>query len=77
MIIREKTFGQNRKSSGETASRIVHNAVATEKEEKTNNATCYVNICNHSTPDIGEKGQVTTIYCFGVNIKYRIFLRKI
>ena len=63
---REDTQCQKEKSFAENGSRLVHNAGVTKTGKKKHNPTTYVNICNHSTPDIvGDRQKDTDILCIG------------
>jgi len=52
MAYRGESCSQKRKSSDKMKVKLVHNAEATNRAQKKQTATTYVNICNYSTPDI-------------------------
>lgn len=60
MVPQGETLCQKRKSYAGKGGRLVHNAEATKTGEKQPETTCYVNICNYSTPDIVKIPQKPT-----------------
>jgi hypothetical protein len=68
MVCRQERFCRRAKVWVENRPYLVHNADATEKIQKGQKTTAYVNKCNFSTPNIGSREKQNAIYCETVYI---------
>ena len=74
MGLRENIVGPKEKSSDEKEAPVGHNAEATKTGKKNRITTTYVNICNHSTPDIVAMRWETTYILRAVDIIKRTLI---